>query len=66
MISVGESFASPGGIALETTFSINRLPAEEPGFTAGPDLPPFKIDSGVRKLRLACGEFSPWQAQHLA
>ena len=46
VISVGLSFASPGGIALETTFSINRLPAEEPGFTAGPDLPPFKIDSG--------------------
>jgi hypothetical protein len=61
---LGLSFSFPGGIAFETTFSISRLPAAEPGFTAGPDLPPLRIESAVSRFNPACGAWSPWHDQH--
>jgi hypothetical protein len=53
-------------MVFETTFSIRRLPADEPGFMAGPDFPPLRIESAVRKSRPACGDVAPWHDQHFA
>src|SRR5262249_59083742 len=65
-ISCSLSLTSPGGIALETIFSISKLPADDPGLMPAPDLPPFRIEPIVRRSNPAWGEAPPWQAQHFA
>ena len=54
-ISSPVSFPSPGGIVFETTLSRSKLPAEAPTTSAGPDLPPCKIEALVRRSSPACG-----------
>ena len=59
------SAASPGGMAPETTLSSSRLRSADPGTTAGPDLPPFRIEAGALRSSSAWGADSPWQVTHL-
>ena len=57
--------ASPGGMAPDTTLSSSRLRSADPGTTAGPDLPPFRIEAGALRSSSAWGADSPWQATQL-
>ena len=43
---------------------ISRLPAELPGTTTTPSLPPFITPAKLLKSKLAVGEVLLWQAVH--
>src|SRR5581483_5286137 len=60
-ICSGLSLLPTGGIDFAAIFSTSRLWSPAPGRIAAPDLPPFKIDSAVRRSRPACGFMPPWQ-----
>ena len=47
------------------SFETIRLFSAEPAISAGPDAPPFRIPSAVRRSNFPCGD-APWQTTHLA
>src|SRR5437879_11819720 len=66
LISEGERGVFPGGICSSPsrrTALYSKLASALPGTTAGPRLPPFKMDAGSRKSRSDIRD-SPWQAIH--
>src|SRR5947209_10765923 len=50
----------------DAIFSTSRLVSDFPGVIAGPDFPPLRMDSIVRRSRPPCGVGPLWQGKQLA